>query len=472
MKLLPGRRTQVALAVGVGVLLVAGAVFAASAVLAAPTTPTPSILSGPSAPTTSRSATFSYSDSAAGASFTCSLDGARFTFCPSSGITYSNLSEGSHTFQVEAQAPKMSVSASASRTWSVDTTPPVVHVTFPAANGSYNGTGWNAGCSSPGLCGSASDGTGVASVQVAVFQQSSGKYWNGSSFSSSSISFQTASGTTSWKYPLAFSALSDGVYTLSARASDTLGNATPSGGVLTETFSIDTVAPPAPVITGQPDNPSTQSHVEFHFTDTALNVTFQCQLDSGSTTACTGDQDGDGDLFVGVSCILTGCSAGEAEYENIQPGNHCFQVVAVDKAGNVSPPATFCWTIVISNSFGISGNASGLFYPGAAPQPLNLVLTNPFSFDIQVTAVTITVSAGTTKGGNPNPGCNGTQNLSVVRPFNGTVTVPKKSTKSLSQLGTPASQWPLLQMPDLPVNQDACQNTTFNMSYTGTAVKP
>jgi len=54
---------------------------------------------------------------------------------------------------------------------------------------------------------------------------------------------------------------------------------------------------------------------------------------------------------------------------------------------------------------------------------------------------------------------------------NGTVTLAKNATKSLSQLGTRPSQYPLVQMPDLPVNQDACQKSTFHMSYSGTAVK-
>jgi len=126
----------------------------------------------------------------------------------------------------------------------------------------------------------------------------------------------------------------------------------------------------------------------------------------------------------------------------------------------------------VNNSFGISGNASAPFYPGAAPQPLNLVLANPYNFDIKVTGITVTIQTATTKNGNPNPACNGSQNLKVTQQFNGTVTLAKKTTSSLSQLGTPASQYPLLQMPDLPVNQDACQNSTFRMSYSGTAVKP
>src|SRR5438445_3248517 len=263
--------------------------------------------------------------------------------------------------------------------------------------------------------------------------------------------FQTTSGTTSWRYPLALSNLPDGPYVVSVRATDTVGNTTAQAQALTASFGIDTIAPPVPVITGAPDNPTFQTQAELQFTDTEHGVTYRCQLDEAPATTC---------------------SAGWAEYEGLAVGNHCFNVVAVDGAGNASAPATLCWTIAINNSFGISGNASAAFYPGATPQPLDLVLTNPFSFDIKVTGVTVTIQAATTKNGNPNPGCDGVQNLKVTRQFNGTVTLAKKTTSSLSQLGTPASQYPLLQMPDLPVNQDACRNSTFRMSYSGTAVKP
>jgi hypothetical protein len=449
------------LALASAVAVVATGVVAVTAALAAPPTPTPTILSGPNAPTTSRTALFSYKDTQASANFKCSLDAGFFFSCPSGGIGYSALSEGPHTFRVEAQALTMSMSAPASRTWSVDTTAPTVAVSFPAAGRAYNAAGWNGSClPSPGLCGSASDATGVASVQVALLQQSSGKYWSGSGFTLASQVFQTSNGTTSWRYPVALSNLTDGSYTVSVRATDSLGNATapeaplkapdrPEGRALTAGFLIDTIAPPAPVITGAPDNATFQTQAEFHFTDPEQGATFRCQLDGGASP----------------------CSGGGAEYENLAVGDHCFNVAAVDGAGNVSAPASLCWTIAIKNTFGISGNASALFYPGATPQPLDLVLTNPFNFDIRVTAITVTVQAATTKNGNPNPSCNGTQNLNVARPFNGTVTLAKNATKSFSQLGTPASQYPLVQMPDLPVNQDACQKSTFNMSYSGTAVK-
>jgi hypothetical protein len=435
------------LALASAVAVVATGVVAVTAALAAPPTPTPTILSGPNAPTTSRTALFSYKDTQASANFKCSLDAGFFFSCPSGGISYSALSEGPHTFQVEAQALTMSMSAPASRTWSVDTTAPTVAVSFPATGRAYNAAGWNGSClPSPGLCGSASDATGVASVQVALLQQSSGKYWSGSGFTLASQVFQTSNGTTPWRYPVALSNLTDGSYTVSVRATDSLGNA---GRALTAGFRIDTIAPPAPVITGAPDNATFQTQAEFHFTDTEQGVTFRCELDGGASP----------------------CSGGGAEYENLAVGDHCFNVAAVDGAGNVSAPASLCWTIAIKNTFGIIGNASALFYPGATPQPLDLVLTNPFNFDIKVTAITVTVQAATTKNGNPNPSCNGTQNLNVARPFNGTVTLAKNATKSLSQLGTPPSQYPLVQMPDLPVNQDACQKSTFHMSYSGTAVK-
>jgi hypothetical protein len=438
------------LALASAVAVVATGVVAVTAALAAPPTPTPAILSGPNAPTTSRTALFSYKDTQASANFKCSLDAGFFFSCPSAGSSYSALSEGPHTFQVEAQALTMSMSAPASRTWSVDTTAPTVAVSFPATGRAYNAAGWNGGClPSPGLCGSASDATGVASVQVALLQQSSGKYWSGSGFTLASQVFQTSNGTTSWRYPVALSSLTDGSYTVSVRATDSLGNATAAGQALTAGFRIDTVAPLSPVITGAPDNATFQTQAAFQFSDTEQGVTFRCQLDGSAAT----------------------CSQGGAGYENLAVGDHCFNVAAVDGAGNASAPAPLCWTIAIKNTFGISGNASGLFYPGAAAQPLDLVLTNPFNFDIKITGITVTVQAATTKNGNPNPNCNGTQNLNVARPFNGTVTLAKNATKSFSQLGTPASQYPLVQMPDLPVNQDACQKSTFNMSYSGTAVK-
>ena len=53
----------------------------------------------------------------------------------------------------------------------------------------------------------------------------------------------------------------------------------------------------------------------------------------------------------------------------------------------------------------------------------------------------------------------------------GPVRVPARSTKKLSQLPVSAEIWPVLTMPNLDENQDACKDTQFALTYTGTATK-
>ncbi|MCW3016577.1 MAG: OmpA protein, partial [Solirubrobacterales bacterium] len=71
----------------------------------------------------SKSASFYFSDDEAGVSFLCSLDGSTFAAC-SSPKSYSGLSQGSHTFRVEAVDAAGNVSAPRSWTWTVDTVDP------------------------------------------------------------------------------------------------------------------------------------------------------------------------------------------------------------------------------------------------------------------------------------------------------------------------------------------------------------
>ena len=143
------------------------------------TTPTPTINSKPANPTNSTSATFTYSDTQAGDSFKCSLDGASYSTCPSGGITYSGLSNATHTFGVEAALGSGPASSAATYSWLVHTTAPTITLTFPANGGSYNAAGWAAGCSPVGVCGTASDpvggdqrrGGGVAAVERQVLER-------------------------------------------------------------------------------------------------------------------------------------------------------------------------------------------------------------------------------------------------------------------------------------------------------------
>jgi hypothetical protein len=86
------------------------------------TAPDTTITSGPTGDVASTSATFTFS-SEAGATFECSLDNpTTFGPCP---LSYTGLSQGSHTFRVRAKDAAGNVDASpATRTFTVDTVPP------------------------------------------------------------------------------------------------------------------------------------------------------------------------------------------------------------------------------------------------------------------------------------------------------------------------------------------------------------
>ena len=79
-----------------------------------------------------------------------------------------------------------STPAAAQATTEVDPTPPsTTGISFPAAGGSYNASGW-AGT----LSGSASDSfSGVQQEQVSILDDATSQYWNGTAFSSSTEVF-------------------------------------------------------------------------------------------------------------------------------------------------------------------------------------------------------------------------------------------------------------------------------------------
>jgi DNA-binding phage protein len=88
--------------------------------------PETTIDSGPSGTFTNSSASLTFSSNEAGSTFECSLDAGAFGGC-SSPKSYTGLSEGPHTFSVRATDAAGNVDATpATRTWTVNTTPPVV----------------------------------------------------------------------------------------------------------------------------------------------------------------------------------------------------------------------------------------------------------------------------------------------------------------------------------------------------------
>ena len=88
--------------------------------------PETAIDSGPSGTVNVRDAAFEFSSSEPNSSFECSLDGVAFTGC-ASPKDYTDLGDGAHTFQVRATDVAGNTDPMpAERTWTVDTTAPVV----------------------------------------------------------------------------------------------------------------------------------------------------------------------------------------------------------------------------------------------------------------------------------------------------------------------------------------------------------
>jgi large repetitive protein len=409
------------------------------------TPPAPAITSQPANPTNQTSASFKYTDSQAGVSYQCQLDGGGFKACEPSGITYSGLEAGSHTFKVQAVSFTKN-STAATYTWVVDTAPPTVTLSFPANKHTYREESWNVGCSAPGLCGNAKDPrSGVTSVVVSI-QQGSGNWWGGSSFNKTSEFFNTATlaspgaTTTEWSYPLSLP--EDGSYTVHVRATDAVGNTISAESQLATTFKIDSTPPP-PSLTSFPPEQTTATTATFGFTDEEAGVTFLCKLDAASFASCKSPK----------------------AYSGLSQGAHTFSVEAKDKKRtNLSTVTSYTWTVSVEGQpFAISGSVSGSLLPGVS-RPLPLAVSNPNGVPIIVTSLAATAQAGSTKAG-----CDGPTNLQITQSNvsgTNTLTVPAHGQVTLPS-GTVSA--PQVLMKNLPTNQDACQGASFAFNYSGSA---
>ncbi len=206
----------------------------------------------------------------------------------------------------------------------IDNNAPSSTTTFPASGGSYNTSGWNAGCGTNGFCGTYSDaanGSGVQKVEISI-RRNTGNYWNGSSFGSGSEVWNTTSlsgGNWSYTFP-ASSFPADDTYTIRVRATDNVNIAeTPNS----RSFTYDTAAPDTS-ITANPADPTTSTSASFSFTSTEGSSTFECQLDGGGYSSCTSPK----------------------SYSSLSDGSHTFLVRATDPAGNTdASAASHTWQV-------------------------------------------------------------------------------------------------------------------------------
>ena len=196
---------------------------------------------------------FSGTDSGSGvAGFECNLDAAGFSAC-STGITYTGLADGSHTFAVRAVDGVGNKDGSpATDTWQIDATAPPAPIIASAPSDPSDDP-------SPTFQYTDNDPTAQLECQL-----------DGSAFTDCPSGFTTPP-------------LPDGQHTFGVKAVDEAGN---ESGVTTYTWTIDTVHPLVS-ITSAPSLLTNQTSATFSFVANKPGSTYQCALDGGAFGNCS-----------------------------------------------------------------------------------------------------------------------------------------------------------------------------------------
>jgi hypothetical protein len=246
--------------------------------------------------------------------------------------------------------------------------------------------------------------------------------------------------------PTSYSGLAQGSHTFYVRQLDAAGNV----GTLfaSRSWTVDTVPPPAPVIGTKPDDPNGDGIAKFDWTDSESPVAYRCSLENKPSFSCTSPFR----TIVDVS----------------NDGQHQFAVSAVDAAGNEST-ASYTWKVLKGVNVVADGDAVGLLYPGGPTRTIALTLHNPNNFPVTIDTITVTVSASSSP-----PGCSAAANIEIQQsnvgngPSPQTVTVPANSNLTLPS-GT-ASR-PTIRLVDTGLDQQACKNGSFGLTYLATGSK-
>lgn len=302
-------------------------------------TPPDTILdSAPANLSNSSTASFTFHSTESGGTFECRLDAASFSLC-ASPQSYSNLGEGSHSFEVRAiDAAGNGDASPASYNWTIDTTPPAAPVitSFPAAlsnspNASFEFSNSEAGTSLE------------CSLDAGVF--------------------------TACTSPKIYQGLGDGNHMFSVRTVDAAGNRSTEK---TFGWTVDTIAPDTTIVSAPAAN-DTSTSASFTFHSSENGSTFQCRLDGGNYAPCVSGQ----------------------TYSSLPAGAHTFEVRATDAAGNTdSSPASHAWTI---SAGGIASNISvsaPAFIAAGGSVSASIVLIGADNIPLGGRSVTLTIGSG------------------------------------------------------------------------------
>jgi hypothetical protein len=295
--------------------------------------------------------------------------------------------------------------------------------------------GGGSGVPAPRIVAKPAKGTSLTSARFAYTDR-----WRRASFlcSLDRSRFSRCASPTRYPGPLA-----PGWHTFRVRALGSYG-ARGRSRVTSYNWLID-LQPPAPYIARHPSEPTSEKSATFAFTDGEPNVSFQCSIDRRAWRKCKSP----------------------IAYRGLGQSEHLFRVRAIDPPAIPSAVSQFDWHVTTQQavqnfSIGSGEIEGGPLYPGAPPQAIRVILTNPNGVSIFVTALTVTVPSGP-------PGCDSATNLSLAQSdVSGTtpVEIPAHGSVTLPAQGRSA---PTIQLLNLPVNQDACQNAQLPLSMTGSA---
>jgi hypothetical protein len=124
--------------------------------------------------------------------------------------------------------------------------------------------------------------------------------------------------------PRSYSGLRDGSHTFNLRERTRAGQV---GDPVARTWTVDTRAPPAPIITQQPPLVTNQTSARFAYTNAEPGVAYECKVSGIDYQACTNPVSWYGLSGDGPNSLVT------------------FTVRARDAAGNVGPATSYTWRI-------------------------------------------------------------------------------------------------------------------------------
>jgi hypothetical protein len=246
-----------------------------------------------------------------------------------------------------------------------------------------------------------------------------------------------------------------------AASAATPSTAVPAGLAAGYSRSLGSPGPGTVIVSG-PAHKSELTEASFLFLSRSRGrVTFSCRLDGAAATPCRGTVTYDG-----------GYAVGRQQYTHLARGQHCFYVRATGPNAKAGPAASYCWTVTGGggstggdHDFTVGGDLASPLYPGVS-EPLDLTFTNDAASPLTIAAGA--VSAANIKITSRTSGC-AASNFSVTQGLTRSVTIRahQRTAVSLSDLGVPQADWPVITMIDTGTNQDACQSATLRLTYSG-----